>query len=223
MFAQMWCAPASRAALTVSASCSGWSESPGRIGATPTLVRMPASTSRRTISSRCRGGAVPGSVVRQTPVVERRHRHVDRHLGPRRRLLEHVDVAPDERPAGDDRDRCARSGELDDAGTRQPIAPLGRLVRVGGGADRHLLARPGPPRELRAQDLGDVHLDPDRAAVAVVGGPVGAPLEGAHVTERAAVHAAGVGVQRPRERHPLDPVERRLARLFGVCDSHGAS
>ena len=31
-----------------------------------TFVRMPASTSRRTISSRLRGGAVPGSVVRQT-------------------------------------------------------------------------------------------------------------------------------------------------------------
>ena len=66
MFAQMWCAPASRAARTVSSSCAGASERPGMSGARATLVWIPASASRLTISSRRRGGAVPGSVVRQT-------------------------------------------------------------------------------------------------------------------------------------------------------------
>ena len=45
-FAQIPQAPASRAARTTAASCSGRSEIPGRIGAIPTEVRMPASTSR---------------------------------------------------------------------------------------------------------------------------------------------------------------------------------
>ena len=59
-------APAARAALTTSASCSGRSESPGRIGAMPTPALMPASTSVVSARSRCRGGAVPGSVFCQT-------------------------------------------------------------------------------------------------------------------------------------------------------------
>ena len=59
-------APAARAALTTSASCSGRSESPGRIGAMPTPALMPASTSVASARSRWRGGAVPGSVVCQT-------------------------------------------------------------------------------------------------------------------------------------------------------------
>ena len=59
-------APASRAARTTSASCSGRSEIPGRIGAIPTDARMPAPTSCSSARRRWRGGAVPGSVSRQT-------------------------------------------------------------------------------------------------------------------------------------------------------------
>ena len=79
-----------------------------------------------------------------------------------------------------------------DAGPRQPVAPLGRLVRVGGGADRDRLAPRAGAGELAPQHLRDVHLDPDRRAVAVVGRPVGALLERPDVTERAAVDAAHV-------------------------------
>ena len=39
---------------------------PGRIGAIPTVTLIPASTSAFTARSRCCGGAVPGSVRRQT-------------------------------------------------------------------------------------------------------------------------------------------------------------
>ena len=212
----MWCAPAWRAALTASASCSGPSERPGRIGAIATFVRMPGvdepphdlePLARR---RRARLGRAPDAVV------ERRHRDVDGHLGPPRRLLEHVDIAPDERAARDDRGGGAGLRELDDARPGEAVAPFGRLVGVGRGADRHLLARPRAARELGAEHVGDVRLDADRAAVAVVGGPVGALLEGADVTERAAVDAAGVRVQRPGERHPLDAVERGAARLLAV-------
>ena len=212
----MWCAPAWRAALTASASSSGLSESPGRIGAIATFVRMPASTRRRTISSRLRGGAVPGSVVRQTRSSSVGTETLTETSARRRRLLEHVDIPPDERAAGDDRGGGAGTRELDDARPGEPVATLGGLVRVGGGADRHLLPRPRAPRELGAENVGDVRLDADRAAVAVVGGPVGPLLESADVTERAAVDAAGVGVQRPGERHPLDAVERGAAGLLAV-------
>ena len=63
-------------------------------------------------------------------------------------------------------------------------------------------------------------LDADRRPVAVVRGPVGAPLERAHVTERAAVDAAHVRVQRPLERHPLHAVERAPAGLLAILDPH---
>ena len=51
------------------------------------------------LAGRCRArlGRAPDAVV------ERRHRDVDGHLGPPGGLLEHVDVAPDERAARDDR------------------------------------------------------------------------------------------------------------------------
>ncbi len=153
-------------------------------------------------------------------LVERRHRDVDRHLGAHGGLLQHVDVAPHERPAGDQRHRRAGAGELDDAGAREPVAPLRRLVRVGGGAERHLLALPRAACELPAQHLRHVHLHPDRAAVAVVRGPVGARLERADVTEGAPMHAPGVRVQRPGERHPPDPVQGAAAGLLEIGRAH---
>ena len=74
--------------------------------------------------------------------------------------------------------------------------------------------------ELAAEHLGDVRLDADRAAVAVVRRTVGALLEVPDVTERAAVRAAHVRVERPPERHAADLRERRLARLDPVLDPH---
>ena len=65
-FAQMPVAPASRAARTTSASCSGLSETPGRIGAMPTRASIPASVSSLIARRRCRGCAVDGSLLRQT-------------------------------------------------------------------------------------------------------------------------------------------------------------
>ena len=102
--------------------------------------------------------------------------------------------------------------ELADARARQAVASLRRLVRVRRRADRDALPLPRRPRELATQHLGDVDLDPDRAAVPVVRRPVGTRLERADVTERAAVGAARVRVQRPVERHALDAVAARFGR-----------
>ena len=154
------------------------------------------------------------------PLVERRHRERDVHLRADGRLGEDVGVAPRHRPAGDQRERGAGAAELADAGAREPVARLGRLVRVGGSADRDALVLPGGASELASQDFGDVDLDADRTAVAVVRRPVGPGLERPDVTERAAVRAARVRVERPREGHPLDAVQRGAAGLLAVVDPH---
>ena len=152
--------------------------------------------------------------------VERRNREEDLHAHTCCRLLQYVEVPDDERPAGHDRERRPGARELVEACAREPEPALRRLVRVGRGAESDLVARPGRARELAAQNVCDVRLHPDRAPVAVVRGAVGALLEVPDVTERAAVHAAHVRVERPLERHPANLRERRLARLEAVLDAH---
>jgi len=66
---------------------------------------------------------------------------------------------------------ASRSASMQE--TRQPVPALRRLVGVGRGADHDRLPLPGRLRQLPPQHLRDVRLDPDRAAVAVVEGPVG--------------------------------------------------
>jgi hypothetical protein len=155
--------------------------------------------------------------------IDGRNRERHRHRHPSSRFGEDVQVADDHRPARDDRERRLRLRQHLEARARQAVAAFRRLVRVGGRADRDVLALPGRPGELGPQHVGDVDLDADRPAVALVERPVGAVLEGADVAERAAVDAAHVRVQRPPERHALDAVERRLARLLPVLDPHLAA
>ena len=200
-------APAAPAARTTAASCSGRSESPGRIGAIPTLVSIPASTSVVSARSRWCGGAVPGSVVRQTSRSSVGTENVTVTWARRAASARTSTSRTISGPRVMSENGLRRPAERLEASSRQPVAALGRLVGIGCRADHDLLAAPRRPCELAREYVGDVDLDPDRTAVAVVGGPVGPELERAHVTERAAVHAAGVGVQRPPERHPLDAVE----------------
>ncbi len=216
-------APASRAAFTTSASCSGRSESPGRIGAMPTLARMPASTSRFSARSRWRGGDVPGSVVRQTSSSSVGTEKVTPTSARREASCRTSTSRTISGPRVISPNGVRRLGERLEAAARQAVAALGRLVRVGGGADRDRLAVPRPARQLAPQDLDDVDLDADRGAVAVVGRAVGAQLEGADVAERAAVDAPHVRVQRPVEGHAADAVQSRSAGLFPVLGTHGPS
>ena len=153
-FVQTPVAPASRAALTTSASCAGSIGDAGqdrrhadagldagvdelRDGLQP-LPRM-----------RGRGLGLPPDLV-----VERR----DRRRSPRRSaraggLDEDVDVADDHRPARDDAERVAGLGERLDAGAGQAVAPFGGLVGVGGGADRDRLRVPRTAGRARGGGL----------------------------------------------------------------------
>ena len=167
---------------------------------------------RESARRRCRGGAVPGSVVRQTSSSSVGTENVTETSARCDGLGEHVDVAHDHRPARDDRERVRGVAKHLEAAPREAVAALGRLVRIGRGADRDAFAAPARRASSRAEHLGDVHLDADRRAVAVVGRAVGALLERPHVTERAAVHAAHVRVERPGERHPLHAVQSATCR-----------
>ena len=186
----------------------------------PTPTSMPAAARRRTASSRLAGGAVPGSVVRQTcssSVGSEKNT-----CAPARSVAfcRTIDVAHDERPARDDRERRPRRVELDEAGAREPESTFGGLVRVRRRPECHLVAPPRAARELATEHLGDVRLDADRPPVAIVRRAVGALLEVADVAERAAVRAPHVRVERPLERHAADLRQRRLARLDPVLDPH---
>ena len=186
----------------------------------PTPTSIPASASARTARRRLAGGAVPGSVVRQTRSSRVGRETYTLTCTSAAAAREHVEVSDDERAAGDDRERRPRRGELDDARAREPEPSFGRLVRIRRGAERDLLVLPRASGQLAPEHLGDVRLDADRAPVAIVGRTVGALLEVPDVTERAAVRAAHVRIERPAERHAANLCERRLARLDPVLDAH---
>jgi hypothetical protein len=153
-------------------------------------------------------------------LVERRDREEHLRTSPSSRLLQEVDVAHDERAAGDDRERRPRRVQLDETCPREPEPAFGGLIRIRRGSECHLFSPPRLACELASEHVGDVRLHADRTPVAVVRRPVGALLEVAHVTERAAVCTAHVRVQRPLERHAPNLRERRFARLDSILDPH---
>ena len=198
-------APASRAAAHDRRELLGRVRD-ARAGSAPSRPRRGRRRRRARDSarSRCRGGAVPGSVRRQTSSSSVGTENVTETSARRAASASTSTSRTISGPRVISENGFAAAREHLEARARQPVAALGRLVRVGRGADRDRLAVATTRRaSSRAQHLGDVDLDPDRRAVAVVGRPVGAPLEGADVTERAAVGAAHVRVERPVERHAL--------------------
>ena len=140
-------------------------------------------------------------------VVDGRDAERDVEVGATRELAEYIDVADDHRPARDHRRRVREIPQSFEALAGELITAFGRLVRIGGGADDDGFLAPRLAGQLPAQHTRDVDLDADCAPVAVVRGPVGAELEGAHVAEGTAVLAAGVRIQRPVEAHAFDPVQ----------------
>ena len=137
-------------------------EKPGTIGAIRTPALTPASTSSRTARSRCSGCAVPGSSVPPRVFVDGRHAHVDRACARRARApsstsLSRTTIGPFVmRPNGV---RPRASASIDRA--RQLVVPFDRLIRIGRGAERDLLARPRRPIELAREHLDEVLLHED--------------------------------------------------------------
>ena len=214
-------APASRAAATTRSSWLGWSERPGqerRHADRGAHAGLDERAERAQPLARRRGarlGRAPDVVV------ERRHRERHRDVGAARGLGEQLGVADDQRAARDDRERLARRRAAP-RGTRASAGSGPRPAGTGRSPRRSRSARPSSSaaRARARSTSATFDLDADRRAVAVVGRPVGPLLERPDVTERAAVHAAHVRVQRPVERHALDAVQRDLARLLAVLDPH---
>ena len=119
----------------------------------PTEARTPTATSSLSARSRWRGGAVPGSVVRQTSSSTVGTENVTETSARAASLRQKLRITDDQRPAGDDVEWVRGVAQHLDARARQPVPALGRLVWIGGGADHDVLRRPARARELaRASD-----------------------------------------------------------------------
>ena len=102
----------------------------------------PAVLIARTRSSRARGLGVPGSRSGWRSLVL----HPDRDGEPDRDVArggrDRRQVAPEQRPLGEDRERRAGGAERADHPGHELVAPLGPLVRIGVRAERDVLAPP---------------------------------------------------------------------------------
>ena len=99
-------------------------------------------------------------------LLERGDRDVDANFHTACRPRQHVEIAHDQRPARDDVERREELAQRLDRAARQAIPRLGRLVGIGGGADRDGFALPRLARELRAQLRDEVRLHAHDGAVA---------------------------------------------------------
>ena len=141
-FAPMNAAPWSAMALIVASSFDGCVVKPGTTGAISTPALTPASRSCRTARSRWSGCAVPGSSARQASsstvgtlmqTVQPAPASMLREQSASRTTIGPLVTSPTGvRPAS------SASSEP----ARELVVPLDRLIRIGRGAERDLLARP---------------------------------------------------------------------------------
>ena len=108
--------------------------------------------------------------------------------------------------------RARASASIDAA--RQLVVPFDRLVRIGGRAERDVLARPRRSVELARQHVDEVRLHQDDRRELVVGVHLELHVIAAREAVMAAVRAPAVRIERPLERHPFDAVQRRPAGDF---------
>src|SRR6266849_1780130 len=145
-----------------------------------------------------RGGGARLHMARQI-AVERRHRDRDDRKLVARHLAEDVEIALDQRPFCDDRDRMAEIAQhLEDRpGDAEPL--FGRLIRVGVAAERErpaaivLLAQLGAEQRRRLRLIEDAGLEIEAGRQPEIG--VARP----RVTINAAMLAAAIGVDRAVE------------------------
>ena len=98
------------------------SPSPGITGATLTPTSSPAAASRAIVLMRRCGVATNGSIARALSWSQNGTLTHDADARDRVQLLQHVDVALDQRRLGDDADRVAILGAHLEAAAREPVA-----------------------------------------------------------------------------------------------------
>ena len=136
---------------------------PGMIGATMTPTRKPAPASRSMVRMRRAGVVTNGSMARAFASSQKGTLIITEKRATRAELLQHVDVALDQRRLRDDAGRVPVLGAHLEAAARQPVARLERLVAVGDAAEDDELALPLRVVERLAQQLRRVLLDDDLA------------------------------------------------------------
>jgi hypothetical protein len=155
--------------------------------------------------------------------IHRRHAHVDRAPVAPANLGEHVGVADDHRPFGDQTDWRA-AGEQ---GLQRPpgelVMSFDRLIGIGRRADGDLLADPRRSVQLAAKHVDQVDLHEDDGREVVVRAELELRLVPPREAVVAGVRAPAIRVQRPAERHALDRIERRSACHFLVAGLIGAA
>ena len=105
---------------------------------------------RQSARRRWRGGAVPGSVVRQTSASSVGTENVTETVARRAASASTSTSRTISGPRVMIENGCRRPAEHLDARPRQPVSALGRLVRIGRGADRDRLAAARTAARARA-------------------------------------------------------------------------
>ena len=194
---------------------------PGTTGAISTPTFTPASRSWRTARSRCSGCAVPGSSADHavsSTVGTLRYTVAPARLHMSARMSA---VADDHRAFRHQTDRRAAVVQRFERSSRQLVVSFDRLIRIGRGPDRHLLALPGVVIELLPQDFDQVGLDEDDRRELVARSELELRLVAPGEAVVTGVGAAAIGIQRPVEGHPLHAVERRAAGDLLIAGSVG--
>ncbi len=156
-------------------------------------------------------------------LVDGRHAHADTAARRLRVRLQHVDVAHDHRSFRDQPDRRPAAREDFEALPRQFVVTLDRLIRIGGGSNSDGLTRPGRPVEFPCQYGDDVLLHQNHRREVVVGVQLELDVVAAREAVVTAVRATAIRVERPRERHAFDGIERRAASDFLIARLIGAA
>ncbi len=174
---------------------------PGISGATSTPVLIPASRSFASASSRARGFGLRGSVARHARWSSVGIDSAALNSVTCVQLAHQVEVAQQQRRLGQHRTRVARIPQRLPDPAHQLVAPLDPLVRVGVGAERHVLARPAGRASSALRRSGALTLTTISRSKSRPASKLEVLVRRSRETVRARVSASPVWIDRPAERH----------------------
>ena len=213
------CTPAAAHAAITSSRCSSSSVRPGRIGATRTPVRMPASAKRPRISSRLWPRGCSGLHHAPHCLVEHAYAHRDAEACNVVQTPVHVEVTQDERGLREHRERVLKVRQRLEDAARQPVPPLAVLIRIGCGPHRDRLALPAGRCQVAPESFGDVDLHDDLGREVLADPEVEVGVVCACEAVVAAVRAAPIRIHGPPKGNAarlVHAVQRVLALLLEV-------